>query len=166
MSPETSSSGSDGGEAEVLDEITHDEDRKTRPIFKEFSRALSARVQYESLGFGQVDAKLVFEAMDRSLEDIKRHDRLLGASSIDLSLSIGSALSAGFVTWVLRSGALMSALISTMPVWRGFDPLIILGSTGSVAVAKLPKRTEETEELSNTERVFDHATKLRKEGAS
>jgi hypothetical protein len=38
----------------------------------------------------------------------------------------GAAITAGFVGWLLRGGALLSVLFSSMPVWRGFDPLIVV----------------------------------------
>jgi hypothetical protein len=34
-------------------------------------------------------------------------------------------LTAGVVGWLLRGGALLSALLSSLPLWRGFDPLIV-----------------------------------------
>jgi len=40
--------------------------------------------------------------------------------------SAGVALTVGFVGWLLRGGALLSALLSSMPLWRGFDPLVIV----------------------------------------
>jgi hypothetical protein len=30
------------------------------------------------------------------------------------------------VAWILRSGALLSSLMSTIPLWKGYDPLPIL----------------------------------------
>jgi filamentous hemagglutinin family protein len=36
------------------------------------------------------------------------------------------ALTVGLVGWFLRSGALLSALLSSMPLWRGFDPLVVV----------------------------------------
>jgi len=38
----------------------------------------------------------------------------------------GVVLTAGVVAWILRSGALLSSLISTIPLWKGYDPLPIL----------------------------------------
>ncbi|NNJ97675.1 MAG: DUF4347 domain-containing protein [Gammaproteobacteria bacterium] len=38
----------------------------------------------------------------------------------------GVVLTAGVVAWILRSGALFSSLISTIPLWKGYDPLPIL----------------------------------------
>ena len=38
----------------------------------------------------------------------------------------GVALTLGFVGWLLRGGALVSAFLSSMPLWRGFDPLVIV----------------------------------------
>jgi hypothetical protein len=40
--------------------------------------------------------------------------------------SSGITLTAGIVAWALRSGALVTSLMSTMPLWRSFDPLPIL----------------------------------------
>jgi hypothetical protein len=35
-------------------------------------------------------------------------------------------LTAGFATWLLRGGSLLASLLSTMPLWRSFDPLPVL----------------------------------------
>jgi VCBS repeat-containing protein len=40
--------------------------------------------------------------------------------------SSGVVLTAGVVAWLLRSGALLSSLLSTIPLWKGYDPLPIL----------------------------------------
>ena len=40
--------------------------------------------------------------------------------------SASFALTAGLVGWFLRGGALISALLSSMPLWRGFDPLVVV----------------------------------------
>jgi len=37
------------------------------------------------------------------------------------------ALTAGFVAWILRGGSLLASFIMTMPAWRHFDPLPVLG---------------------------------------
>ena len=51
--------------------------------------------------------------------------------------------------WLLRSGSLLSALTSTMPLWRGFDPLFVLART----------RREEVEEKEadseSVQKIFD-----------
>ena len=38
----------------------------------------------------------------------------------------GIVVSAGFVTWALRAGGLLSTMLLSMPVWRSVDPLPIL----------------------------------------
>jgi hypothetical protein len=35
-------------------------------------------------------------------------------------------LSAGVVAWLMRSGALLSSLLSNIPLWKGYDPLPVL----------------------------------------
>jgi hypothetical protein len=37
------------------------------------------------------------------------------------------ALSAGFVAWLLRGGSLVASFLVSMPAWRHFDPLPVLG---------------------------------------
>ncbi len=39
----------------------------------------------------------------------------------------GVALSAGFVAWLLRSGSLLASFLVSLPAWRHFDPLPVLG---------------------------------------
>jgi len=36
------------------------------------------------------------------------------------------AFTAGLVGWLLRGGSLVAALLSSIPLWRGFDPLVIV----------------------------------------
>ncbi|MGH8654390.1 MAG: hypothetical protein ACREYE_20475, partial [Gammaproteobacteria bacterium] len=38
----------------------------------------------------------------------------------------GVVFSVGVVAWLLRGGSLLAALLSTMPLWGGIDPLPIL----------------------------------------
>ena len=47
----------------------------------------------------------------------------LKAAAIESS---GVVLSAGVVAWLLRSGALLSSLLSNIPLWKGYDPLPVL----------------------------------------
>ena len=68
-------------------------------------------------------------ALDKMKEEINEHvtenmtDAELKAAVISTS---GATLTAGVVAWVLRSGALMTSLISTIPLWKGYDPMPIL----------------------------------------
>lgn len=38
----------------------------------------------------------------------------------------GLSLSAGFVAWMVRGGALVAGLMASLPAWRHFDPVPIL----------------------------------------
>jgi hypothetical protein len=35
-------------------------------------------------------------------------------------------LSAGIVTWALRGGSVLAGMLSSMPLWRGIDPLPLI----------------------------------------
>ncbi|NOQ90665.1 MAG: hypothetical protein GQ549_06945, partial [Gammaproteobacteria bacterium] len=66
--------------------------------------------------------------------------------------SSGVALTAGVVAWVLRSGALMTSLISTIPLRKGYDPLPILAykdddEEENIAEDKIPTSLEEMRKI-------------------
>jgi len=47
---------------------------------------------------------------------------------------VGFSLSvtAGFLVWLLRGGALLASMFSISPLWRQLDPLPIVNSTSDV----------------------------------
>ncbi|NOQ69753.1 MAG: tandem-95 repeat protein, partial [Gammaproteobacteria bacterium] len=69
--------------------------------------------------------------------------------------SSGVALTAGVVAWVLRGGALMSSLMSTVPLWKAYDPLPILAyrddedeeKNKNITVDKIPASLEEMRKI-------------------
>ncbi len=50
------------------------------------------------------------------------------------------SLSAGFVAWVLRGGALIAAAMTSIPIWKGLDPLPI------IAMSKRERKRRKEEE--------------------
>lgn len=46
-------------------------------------------------------------------------------------IAVSSGLSIGYVTWLLRSGVLLSSVLSSLPAWRFIDPLPVLSSLGA-----------------------------------
>ena len=57
----------------------------------------------------------------------------------------GFALSAGFVAWILRGGSLLASFLVSMPAWRHFDPLPVLGA-GEGNRRKLDRKAREEQE--------------------
>lgn len=45
-----------------------------------------------------------------------------------IAATTGISLSAGFVAWLLRGGAMASSLLASAPLWRSCDPLPILAN--------------------------------------
>jgi hypothetical protein len=64
--------------------------------------------------------------LDRVVQEREYQARLLGRVA---SFS-GIALSAGFVAWLLHGGSLLTSFLVSMPAWRHFDPLPVLGLGG------------------------------------
>jgi hypothetical protein len=84
--------------------------------------------------------------LERAIEERENQARLLGRVA---SFS-GMALSVGFVAWILRGGALLASFLVSMPAWRHFDPLPVLGSAGRDR-RKRDRKVREEHEQENKE---------------
>lgn len=62
--------------------------------------------------------------LDRAMEEQADRSHLLTR----IASFSGIALSAGFIAWLLRSGSLLASFLVSMPAWRHFDPLPVLGA--------------------------------------
>ena len=98
------------------------------------SAALATGFEFE--GFGLKDVNLNHDVLWQALDTMKREmsglaensDERFAAVVTQVAVGTSVALSAGFVSWVVRGGALATTLLSTMPVWKGFDPLPLLAA--------------------------------------
>jgi VCBS repeat-containing protein len=50
----------------------------------------------------------------------------MGELKVAAAKSSGIVLTAGIVAWAMRGGALLSSMLSTIPLWKGYDPLPVL----------------------------------------
>jgi hypothetical protein len=89
--------------------------------------------------------------LERAMEEREHQAQLLGRVA---SFS-GIALSAGFVAWLLHGGSLLTSFLVSMPAWRHFDPLPVLGSTGKDRRERDRKAHEEDEQESRQFRSLD-----------
>jgi hypothetical protein len=46
---------------------------------------------------------------------------------VDMIKTTGLALTTGLFAWLIRGGALLSSLLASLPAWRHFDPIPVLG---------------------------------------
>ena len=67
------------------------------------------------------------------------------------SIAVSTGLSVGYVIWLLRSGVLLTALLTSIPAWQYINPLLILASP-----AKKSRHTDT--ERDDVELLFDHSS--------
>jgi len=84
------------------------------------------------------------------------------AFNVETATGIGVSLTAGFVAWTLRSGALLASLFSAMPMWRNFDPISILGAGKKENDAETentaPPKEHDTKQHTKAEQIFDDSS--------
>jgi hypothetical protein len=98
-------------------------------------------------------------------------DELIEAQEKRINLNVEAAagftltLTAGFVSWALRAGSLMSSFLSVVPLWKHFDPLPILGaSTATARHLKADAKQPESvpmDEQTRVEKMFENNDKDR-----
>ncbi len=54
----------------------------------------------------------------------------LQKTAIASTIAVSSGLSIGYVVWLIRSGLLLSTLLSSLPAWQLVDPLPVLAAPG------------------------------------
>jgi hypothetical protein len=100
----------------------------------------------EQLGEGlqRVDYLRQLDFARQALDDQISFERQMVGASAAFSMS----LSAGYVLWLLRGGALLASLVSSLPAWHLLDPLPVLRNSPD-------DEDDETEPGDRVERVFD-----------
>ena len=89
-----------------------------------------------NFGFGAGGLNIAFTpevlaALQSLRSDVDSQDEQ-EAAKLELIVQVGTVatvtLTAGFVTWLLQSGALFASALSTSPLWRPLDPVPILAA--------------------------------------
>jgi hypothetical protein len=96
---------------------------------------------------GQLNRDALAKAIEREFVETV-HGNTTAPKVLMVSLAFTSiALTAGLFGWLLRGGSLVAALLSSIPLWRGFDPLVIVTQS----------RRSEGRGLSEVDTIFDGA---------
>jgi hypothetical protein len=81
-------------------------------------------------GANQASRFLESDALARELAALREEVNELTSvefHAVAASAAASLGLSVGYVIWLLRGGALVTSMLSTLPAWRLVDPLPILG---------------------------------------
>jgi hypothetical protein len=90
------------------------------------------------------------QAIDQVRSDIQQDQDDVVRTFKKLSAGTSLGLSVGYVSWLLRGGALMGAFMSSLTVWQTYDPLFVI-------IGKKRKDREEKMVRSKADALFDRA---------
>ncbi|MCP4044240.1 MAG: hypothetical protein GY731_20180 [Gammaproteobacteria bacterium] len=149
--------------ADVRQDSNSDEDR-FQPKFIDLHNLDIAPFQLESLeppGYQSVLDNDSFvrslDKLDQDLEDTFEKEEARSRIVTESAIGIAMSFSAGFVSWMLRAGSLLTSFLSVVPLWRQFDPLPILGAPIAKrrSARKDQKSDDESREDAKVETIFD-----------
>ncbi|WP_342347567.1 DUF4347 domain-containing protein [uncultured Nitrospira sp.] len=92
------------------------------------------------------------QSLDRTrdeVQDIAATEKTYLASSI----AVSTGMSIGYVMWLLRSGVLLTALLSSVPAWQFVNPLLVLDA----AAKKKRKKGQKDVEDDSVESLFENS---------
>jgi hypothetical protein len=62
------------------------------------------------------------------METKNEQDIRIGQITMSSTVLVAGVFSAGYITWLMNSGALVASMLASVPTWMSFDPLPILES--------------------------------------
>ena len=94
----------------------------------------------------------MMEQMDGRDASWYRDDQVLTTTT---ATGLTVSFTVGYVSWLLRAGYLSASLLSTLPLWREFDPLPVLATTKEKK-RKSADRDKDSQKMNDieTERIF------------
>lgn len=74
----------------------------------------------------KLNRNALFDAFDLKLREASQSQLATRSTLVKIAAGASLALSAGVVSWLLHSGLMVGGLLSTAPLWRGFDPMVVV----------------------------------------
>ncbi len=107
------------------------------------------------------DPSVFWEALDRMNQDLSDPEAAGAPVVLAMTRGVVWSLSAGFVAWMLRAGSLLTTLLSSVPMWKWFDPLPVLALSRKERAEETRRRRRELErearEYATAARVLDQS---------
>ena len=105
-------------------------EERVGPLIHQAGKEVQMAFDEQTLTKARVQLSAAFQKPFRILEEDLRHDTDTSESNRQLIVHVanmgGITLTAGLITWLLRSGSLLASLTATLPAWRHFDPLPVV----------------------------------------
>ena len=86
------------------------------------------------------------------------NDQQIGQWVAGSAAGVSSALSAGYVIWIIRGSYLVSSVLAQMPAWSFVDPLVVLQYLDEESPKRDDEDDEQSESEKNVEHIFEGAT--------
>ena len=102
------------------------------------------------LVLSELNRTALTQEIDRGITEMRNSSSFTRIVVATVAAGTSLSITVGIVARLLRGGALLSALLTSMPVWRGFDPMMVL-------TRRKRREEDEDEPPSDVDRMFEDA---------
>ena len=113
-------------------------------------KAANKEPELVDFALAKLNRNALFDSIDREFSEMQGPTGTTKAAVTTAIAGTSFVVTAGIIGWLLRGGALLTALLSSMPLWREFDPLTVMTRS---------RRRDEDEDQpsSRVDKMFDNA---------
>jgi VCBS repeat-containing protein len=122
---------------------------------------LAAQTLQSLLMKAAIDNPAFIQALDemqRELDQLAEAQTQKTQIKTEAMVGVTMSLTAGFISWILRTGTLMASFLAASPLWRQFDPLPILGN-GAPTDGGNDAQSNAVKEYDKAEKLFESQTR-------
>ena len=109
----------------------------------------SADIELQRFEFQELDQNL-FRSIDSTQDAIEAIEQDLTLTT-KVTAGSGFVVTVGVTSWMFRSSSLVSAMLSSVPVWKRLDPLPVLSLSGK----ELEQRQRRLKDIEEDEHLSD-----------
>jgi VCBS repeat-containing protein len=82
-------------------------------------------IDFENDDLDQIVSKQDYDQLREEIDETYRSEQQSKLMKVRVVTATMTAFTVGFVSYLLRAGSMFASLMSTLPLWRGFDPIAI-----------------------------------------
>jgi parallel beta-helix repeat protein len=105
-------------------------------------------IDFDDSSFKNLLDQQEYELLREQVSDVFKEEKQTEAVKMAIISATTTTFTVGIVSYLLRAGTLATSMLTTLPLWHGFDPIAVLSG-------KQKRKKPESQAIDETETLFD-----------